>query len=95
MSVSRGGQIESHVHNKFNTKKNIISVYFVDKIDFFTPLNFEIENCSNLYFFRGAINYSKKPGLFKEQNTGFSAQIHSVTLTKTWFKKRHVSKNYN
>ena len=25
----------------------------------------------------------KKKGLFKEQNADFSAQIHSVTLTKT------------
>ena len=31
----------------------------------------------------------QKPGLFKEQNADFSAQIHSVTLTKTWFKKSH------
>ena len=31
------------------------------------------------------VNYSKKPGSFKEQNVVFSAQIHGVTLTKTWF----------
>ena len=31
------------------------------------------------------VNYSKKTCLFKEQNAGFSAQIHSVTLTKTCF----------
>ena len=30
----------------------------------------------------------KKTGLFKEQNAEFSAQIHSVTLTKTWFYKK-------
>ena len=24
----------------------------------------------------------------KEQNAGFSAQIHRVSLTKTWFKKK-------
>ena len=30
----------------------------------------------------------KKKGFFKEQNAGFSAQIHSVTLTKTWFFKK-------
>ena len=28
----------------------------------------------------------QKPGLFKEQNAGFSAQIHSVTVTKTWLE---------
>ena len=27
----------------------------------------------------------------KEQNAGFSAQIHRVSLTKTWFKKRHFN----
>jgi len=37
--------------------------------------------------FSDTVNYSKKPGLFKEQNAGFSAQIHSVTLTKTCLKK--------
>ena len=31
---------------------------------------------------------SQKTGFFKEQNEGFSAQIHRVTLTKTWFKKK-------
>ena len=31
-----------------------------------------------------------KTGFFLEENAGFSAQIHRVTLTKTWFKKRHV-----
>ena len=33
-------------------------------------------------------------GLFKKQNAGFSAQIHSVT-TKTWFFKEacYLSKN--
>ena len=31
------------------------------------------------------VNYSKKKtGFFKEQYAGFSAQIHSVTLTKTF-----------
>ena len=34
------------------------------------------------------VNYSKKPGFFKEQNAGLSAQIHSVTLTKTCFFKK-------
>ena len=29
------------------------------------------------------VNYVKKPDFFKEQNAGFSAQIHSVTMTKT------------
>ena len=29
----------------------------------------------------------QKTGLSKEQNAGFSAQIHSVTLTKTFFFK--------
>ena len=41
-----------------------------------------------------ALNYSElsqKPGLFKEKNAVFSAQIHKVTLTKTWFKKKHLS----
>ena len=40
--------------------------------------------------FSTTVNYPKIPGFFNEQNAGFSAQIHSVTLTKTWFKKRHV-----
>ena len=40
---------------------------------------------------KAAVNYSKKPGLFKEQIAGFSAQIQSVTLTKTCLKKRHVT----
>ena len=34
------------------------------------------------------MNYSEKLGLFKEQNAGFSAQIQSVTMTKTWFFKK-------
>ena len=29
----------------------------------------------------------QKPGFFKEQNAGFSAQIPRVSLTKTWFSK--------
>ena len=36
------------------------------------------------------MNYSKKTGFFKEQNAGFSAQIHSVTLTKTWLFKKEM-----
>ena len=32
----------------------------------------------------------KKNGLFKEQNAGFKAQIHSVTLTQTWFLKKGI-----
>ena len=39
-----------------------------------------------------AFHIPKKPGFFKEQNAGFSAQIHRVTLTKTWIKKKHVSR---
>ena len=39
--------------------------------------------CFCCYFFVATVNYSKKTGLFKEQNAGFSAQIHSVTLTNT------------
>ena len=31
---------------------------------------------------------SQKTGFFKEQNAGFSAQIHRVTLTKTWLRKK-------
>ena len=30
----------------------------------------------------------KKTGFFKEQIAGFSAQIHRVSLTKTWFLKK-------
>ena len=42
------------------------------------------------------MNYYKKPGSFKEQNEGFSAQIHSVALTKTLFlKKMHVNLGIN
>ena len=33
------------------------------------------------------MSYSKKTGFFKEQNAGFSAQIHSVTPTKPGLKK--------
>ena len=33
-------------------------------------------------------NYPKKTGFFKEQNVGFSAHIHRVSLTKTWFKRK-------
>ena len=36
-------------------------------------------------------NYPKKPGIFKKQNAGFSAQIHRVSLKKKLFKKRHVT----
>ena len=32
------------------------------------------------------VNYPKKTET--EQNAGFSAQIHRVTLTKTWFLKK-------
>ena len=34
------------------------------------------------------MNYSKKTGLFKEQNVGFSAQTHSVTLREAAKKKK-------
>ena len=38
----------------------------------------------------GTVNYPKNPVFSKEQNAGFSTQIHRVTLTKSWFfKKRH------
>ena len=40
------------------------------------------------------MNYSKKPGFFKEQNVGFSAQIYRVTMTKTWFKKKGMLDKY-
>ena len=34
------------------------------------------------------MSYSKKTGLFKGQNGGFSAQIYRVTLKKTGFCKK-------
>ena len=37
---------------------------------------------------QGTVNYSKKPGFFKELKWGFSAQIHNVTLTKTCFCRK-------
>ena len=37
---------------------------------------------------QGTVNYSKKPGFFKEQNAGCSAQIYRVPLIKTWFTKK-------
>ena len=36
------------------------------------------------------VNFSPKKVFFKELNTGFSTQIYSVTLTKTWFKKKCI-----
>ena len=36
----------------------------------------------------------KKTGFFKEQNAGFSAQIHRVSLTKTWFSKKGMLSNH-
>ena len=40
--------------------------------------------CCNMFLYR---EFSQKTGFFKEQNAGFSTQIHRVSLTKTWFKK--------
>ena len=36
----------------------------------------------------GTVNYPKYPVFFEEQNVGFSTQIHKVTLTNNWIKKR-------
>ena len=35
-------------------------------------------------------NITKKTGFFKEQNAGFIAKIHRVSLTKTWFLKKGI-----
>ena len=58
--------------------------------------SFSVHNYNEHYLsipeYTGTVKYSKETGLFTEQNAGFSAQIHSVTLTKKpVFLKRHVS----
>ena len=49
----------------------------------------EILTYVNLYL--TLCNQHIAENLFKEQNAAFSSQIHSVTLTKTWFRKNDLS----